>query len=120
MTLIIEMLNDYGQIEETCPIEITAESRCDTGLEYEEPCGGQIVRWTTASDMTYLVCEKHLAHDEYARLVERCDGCGEAYDEDRPNAGDGWAEMADPNSESVDEHFIGHYSCGLEKGYELA
>lgn len=51
--------------------------------------------------------------------TERCDGCGERYDESRPNAGDGWAEMASPDM-TVDEHFVGHYQCGLARGLELA
>jgi hypothetical protein len=56
--------------------------------------------------------------------TERCDHCGEAYDEDRPNAGDGWAEMFDPkvpaHLSSAADHFTGHYMCGLGLGLELA
>lgn len=51
---------------------------------------------------------------------ERCDRCGEHYDPERPNAGDGWAEMADPDTGPNAPHFTGHYQCGLELGLELA
>jgi hypothetical protein len=54
--------------------------------------------------------------------IERCDGCGERFDESRPNAGDGWAEMADPTDPDplTASHFTGHYQCGQARGLELA
>lgn len=75
-----------------------------------------------------LVCDLRGDHDTeecpyidglFEEESECCDGCGERYDESRPNAGDGWAEMGDP-ADLAAETFTGHYQCGLARGLELA
>lgn len=61
--------------------------------------------------------------DDFAEeLGDQCDGCGERFDPARPNAGDGWAEMAHPAQAGYldADHFVGHYQCGLARGLELA
>jgi hypothetical protein len=51
----------------------------------------------------------------------KCVVCGERFDPNRPNAGDGWAEMYDPDPEPpTTGGGECHYACGASRGWELA
>src|SRR5262245_41993690 len=97
--------------------EIPAQcSICGTegvALPYETPndppftCGGRHCQ----------SCEDWLSTGGMDRTS--CDICGEAYDPELPNAGDGWAEMYDPTDPDADS-VTGHWSCGRQRGLEMA